>query len=296
MKAMLKSLLIGTALCGVSALASAQFDGPTPLAWRWVPPSVDLTPDGQPLVVGPNVYVAAAGRMFCLNATSGNENWKVPLDGAKGEFREQPIISADGKYIVDVTDQGYFYAANVNDGSLKWQYQLLPGRNISPLGQPVAVGSLIVFKQSDDSLNAIYAETGQPAWESTVHVDTGFNGPLIAHGDDVIFADNNNQMYSVNAVSEKINWKERFGFLPPDIVPTLFGDNIYLYSGQYLACINANRGIGKWQVQLDQNMEYGPAVSPDGIMCVTDEGKLYFFDLSGRRALREVVDLGSGPA
>jgi len=294
MKALLKLSVLGAALCSFANLASAQFDGPTPLAWRWLPSSVDYHPVGTPLVLNNTVYVAAGTRYFALDADTGNEKWKFPREGAKGTFRYQPIQS--GNTIVNVTDNGYFYSANIADGSLKWVYQLLPGRKISPLGQPVAVGSLIVFKQSDDSLNAIYAESGQPAWPQTFHVDTGFNGPLIVHGDDVIFANNDNEMYSLSAASMKLNWQRKFGFLPPGLLPTLYGDNLYLYSGNYLACVNTARGTGRWQVNLNQSMEFGPAVSPDGIMCTTDDGHLYFFDLMGHRALREVVDLGSGPS
>jgi outer membrane protein assembly factor BamB len=291
MKALHRILSLGAALAGFIPLAGAQIEGPTPLAWRWVPSSVDYSPDGSPLVVDNSIYVAAAQRIYSLDATTGNEKWKFPLDGAKGTFRNQPILS--GKTLVDVTDAGYFYAANIADGTSKWMYQL---RNLAALGQPVSIGKLIVFKQGDETLNALDADTGQPAWTKPLPIDTGFDGPLIVHGDDIIFADNNNQMYSVNAASEKINWVRKFGFLPPDLVPQLQGDNIYLYSGQYLVAINAVRGTGRWQVNLDQNMEYGPAIGPDGMACVSEDGHLYFFDLNGRRALREVVDLGSGPA
>jgi hypothetical protein len=77
----------------------------------------------------------------------------------------------------------------------------------------------------------------------------------------------------------------------------LFGDNIYLYSGQYLDCLKAASGFAKWQVNLGQNMEFGPAVTAEGMMCVTEDGNLFFFDLNGRRTgVREVISLGSGPA
>ncbi len=291
MKALHRIFAIGAVLSGFIPLAGAQIEGPTPLAWRWVPASVDYSPDQAPLVVDGSVYVAAAQRIYSLDAKNGNEKWKFPLDGAKGTFRVQPILA--GKTLVDVTDAGYFYAADVATGASKWMYQL---RNMAALGQPVSIGKLIVYKRGDDTLNALDVETGLPAWSKPLPVETGFDGPMLVHGDDVIFADNNNQMYSVNAASEKVNWVRKFGFLPPSLVPQLLGDNIYMYSGQYLVAVSAIRGTGRWQVSLGQNMEYGPAIGPDGMACVTDDGKLYFFDLNGRRALREVVDLGSGPA
>lgn len=291
MKALHRIFAIGVVLSGFLPLAGAQIEGPTPLAWRWVPASVDYSPDGAPLVVDNSVYVAAGQRIYSLDAKNGNEKWKFPLDGSKGTFRVQPIVC--GKMLVDVTDAGYFYAADITNGASKWMYQL---RNLAALGQPASVGKLIVFKQGDDTLNALDADTGLPAWSKPLPVETGFDGPLVVHGDDVIFADNNNQMYSVNAASEKVNWVRKFGFLPPNLVPQLLGDNIYMYSGQYLVAVSAIRGTGRWQVSLGQNMEYGPAIGPDGMACVTEDGKLYFFDLNGRRALREVVDLGSGPA
>jgi outer membrane protein assembly factor BamB len=286
-----KILALGAVAIGMSAIALAQFDGPTPLAWRWSPPSVEYSPDGAPTVVNGTVYVAAKGRIFALDASTGNEKWKFPLEPANGTFRVQPTLAAGT--IVDVTDGGKFYAANSANGSPKWTYQVKPD---VPVGQPVAVGNLILFKQSNNVLNALSVDTGQPAWPKPLAIDGGINGPLLVHDNDVIFADNNNQMYSVSAVTQKVNWKRQFGYLPPGLVPTMYGDNVYLYSGQYLVCLNAIRGAAKWQVNLGQNMEFGPAVGADGMMCVTEDGNLFFFDLAGHRTLREVVNIGSGPA
>ncbi len=286
-----KLLSTGVFVAGLTACALAQIDGPTPLAWRWSPPDVKYAPDGSPLVDSGKTYVAAGNRIFALDATSGNELWKFPLDGAKGVFRLQPIVT--NKTIIDVTDSGFFYAANQADGVLKWIYQL---QRVVPIGQPVGVGNLVVFKQSDNTLNALSLETGQPVWEKPLPIDSGINGPLLVHGDDILFADNNNHIVSLNAVTQKVNWQRQFGYLPPDLSPALYGDNMYLYSGQYLVCLNVIKGFGKWQINLGQNMEYGPAVSANGLMCVTQDGNLFFFDLNGRRTLREVVNLGSGPA
>lgn len=291
MKAFLKLFALGAAVTGFAAAAHAQFDGPTPLAWRWVPGGVDYSPDNSPLVINNTIYVAAKNRIFALDAASGNEKWKYPREGATGTFRPQPVLAGDT--LVDVTDQGIFYGANIANGDHKWQLKMV---RLTAMGQPVAVGKFVVFKQSDDTLMSLDAETGQLVWDKPLKVETGFNGPLLVHDNDVIFANNNNEMLSVNAISEKINWQRKFGNIPPSIVPTLYGDNIYLYSGQYLVAINVLRGTGRWQVNLGQNMEYGPAVSAAGMACVTREGQVYFFDLNGRRALREVINLGSGPA
>ena len=289
----IKLLTLLAVAAGLSACALAQFDGPTPVAWRWLPPSVDYSPDGAPTVFSNVAYVSAKNRIYALDATTGNEKWKFPLEPAKGTFRVQPLV-VNGDTVVDVTDAGWFYAANLADGSLKWTYQV---HDYATLGQPVAVGDLVIFKMSNRTLNALSADSGKLAWEKPLPIDGGFNGPLLVHDNDVIFADNNNQMYSINGVTQKQNWTRQFGFLPPGLTPTLYGDNIYLYSGQYLDCLKAQSGFAKWQVNLGQNMEFGPAVSAEGMMCVTEDGNLFFFDLNGRRTgVREVISLGSGPA
>lgn len=291
MKALLKILILGVAACGFVNAAHAQFDGPTPLAWRWVASSVDYSPDNSPLIVGNTLYAAAGSRIYALDVASGNEKWKYPREGATGTFRPQPVLVGDT--LVDVTDQGIFYGANIANGDHKWQYKMV---RLTTQGQPVSVGKFVVFKQSDDTLMALDAETGKLAWDKSFPVETGFNGPLLVLGNDVIFANNNNEMLSVSAVSEKLNWKRGFGNITPGIMPSLYGENIYMYSGQFLVAVNALRGTGRWQVNLGQDMDYGPAVSGAGMACVTREGKVYFFDLNGHRALREVIDLGSGPA
>lgn len=295
MKALHRFLTLGSAFAGLAATACAQFDGPTPLAWRWLPLAVDYAPTEAPLILNDTVYLAAKDRIFALDAASGNEKWKYPLEGAKGGFKPQPVLAAG--ILVDVTDSGYIYGVTAATGKQAFEPIEIreEGRKFQILGQPVAVGDVVMMKRSDGSLMAFDPASGKMAWEKAIKIETGFNGPILAYQTNAIFADNNNQMYSVN-ITGKINWKQRFGNLLPDLQPTLYGENIYLYSGPYLACVSAVRGAGKWQVNLGQNMDFGPAVSGTDMACVTRDGKVYFFDMNGRRALREVIDLGSGPA
>ncbi|RYG47582.1 hypothetical protein EON79_06930, partial [bacterium] len=66
-------LAIGAAaLAAVSA--SAQFNGPAPLAWRFLQPTT-VAPSGSPLVNGDNVYTSVGGRVFAIDRISGNLKW-----------------------------------------------------------------------------------------------------------------------------------------------------------------------------------------------------------------------------
>ena len=76
----------------LAAAASAQFDGPAPLAWRWVQPT-NAAPSGAPLVSGETIYTAIGGRVFAIDRASGNLRWRYPqVEPIDGAFRTTPVL------------------------------------------------------------------------------------------------------------------------------------------------------------------------------------------------------------
>src|SRR5579871_2412665 len=95
----MRSLFIG--LTGaLVAIASAQFDGPAPVAWRWLPPSgttangAQTTAVGAPLVHGDTIYVSRGGRIYAVDRSSGNKLWQFPAeDPIRGVFPTSPVLA-----------------------------------------------------------------------------------------------------------------------------------------------------------------------------------------------------------
>lgn len=289
-KARLSSSLLGLGL--LASIGNAQIDGPTPLAWRWMQ-SAKVAPSGTPLVAGKFVYVSVENRLYALNTDTGNEKWKFPkLDPEPGNFRGAPILV--DKTLVVATDAARVYGVDPADGTMKWSYRLWP--NVAILGSPVSAGGLVIFAQSDNTLMALKPDTGEAAWEKPMPLSSSLSGGLAVHGDSVILLNNLNEMLSVSPVTQKVNWRARFETLSAGTTPVVFGDLIFVSSGPYLVAVNAIRGNGRWNVNLGESLLVGPAVSAEGIVAVSRQGRIFHLDLNGRRGMKEVIDLGSGPA
>lgn len=276
----------------LAASASAQFDGPAPLAWRWVQPT-NAAPSGAPLVVDDTIYTAIGGRVFAIDRATGNLKWRYPqVDPINGQFRTPPIMV--GGTLVAAGDNKIVYAIDPTNGAAKWTYN-------SPstiLGSPVTVDRYAAFATSDNTLIALDGATGKPAWEP-FHVFDRIQGQIASYNTGIVFFNGLNQLLNLDVVSKKPNYLRpiKFGELPPRAVPTLFGDTFYIASGPYVVAVNAASGTAKWQQNTGLQLAQAPAVSATGILVVSEDGDaLVLNPLSGHPvdAMRKgPVKLGS---
>jgi outer membrane protein assembly factor BamB len=270
------------------SLAAAQIDGPVPLAWRWVQ-QTQVAPSGVPLVTDDTIYLGVGSRVFALDKVYGNERWKFPrLDPIQGNFRTSPILATNT--IVAAGDNHVVYGIDPKTGEQKWQFQTY---NVGVLGSPVAVGKYVLFALSDMTLQALDSETGKPVWQSPMNLLEGIMGEMTAYNDSLLYVTSSNNMYSMNVATQKMNWKAPFATLPPQVKPVVFGDRVYVVSGNYLVAMNAMSGHGLWQTKLDLETELDPGVSSAGVLLATNDGTAVLYDLSGHRVTKDPIDLGT---
>ncbi len=252
----------------LAASASAQFDGPAPLAWRWVQPT-NAAATGAPLVVDDTIYTAIGGRVFAIDRATGNLKWRYPqVEPINGQFRTSPIM-VDGT-LVAAAENKIVYAIDPTNGSPKWTYNLP-----SPvIGAPVQVDRYAAFATSDNTLIAVEGATGKPAWEP-FHIFDQIKGQIASYGTGIVFFDGQNRLLSLDVVSKKPNYTKpiRFNELPPRAVPVLFGDTFYISSGPYLVAVNAASGTTKWQQNTGLQLALAPAASASGVLVVSDDGE-----------------------
>lgn len=277
------------ALTTVSA-ALAQFTGPAPLAWRWST-STSISPSGRPIVSDDSIFVAVGSRIYALDRQTGNQKWKFPnVDPIPGAFR-QGVLHHDGT-VIAAGDNRIIYAVDAKTGQSKWQY-------ISPVpfqGAPVVAGKFVVFGLNDNSLMAVNLEDGQAAWPAPYKVFAGLEGSLASSGSTVFYMTGANELVSHSVSTNKPGWKARFSMVSPDSAPVVYGDNLYVVSGQWLACLSASTGGQRWQQNVGEPLVFSPAVSPDGVLVVSRDGNARLYDTgSGRPKLRTAVSLGGVP-
>lgn len=282
-------LAAGLAALALAPLAHADFDGPAPLAWRWVQPT-SANVKGSPLVVGDTIVVAIGNRMFAIDKATGNQKWKYPMvDPIDGNFLSQPMVS--GNLLVASADNRKVYGVDLTTGQEKWVYSAEQPIN----GAPAVTSKYVVIAQSNNTLMAIDPATGNAAWERPVTLLYGISGGIVGYRDDVLVKDNNFELVSVSTTTQKPSWTAKFTSLDATSYPVVLGDRITINSGQYLTVLNGANGRAIWQSPLTSISRVAPTVSGDSVFFVDQDGKASIYNSSGRLQNRQPFDLGIWP-
>ena len=287
---MKRMLSVGLAVSAFAAFSYADFDGPAPLAWRWVQ-ATNTSPAGSPVVQDGTVYTAVGSRMYALDKETGNQKWKFPLvDPIAGAFKSTVILT-NGMAIAAANNKS-IYAVDAKTGESKWSYTAT-----APIyREPVLAGNLLVFGQTDNTLMAINVADGQPAWTNPTRNFDGFMGRLAAHQSNVYYFNNSYQMVSYNATNQKENWRLRFSVAGPDVEAIRLGDNLYVNTGSYVVGVNAASGRKIFEANTGDQLGYAPAANGESVLSVSQDGKVYLFGSNGQPIVRKEIDLGSQPA
>ncbi len=287
----MRSVLVGLAVLGLAAAASAQFDGPAPLAWRWYQ-STSVPPAGAPVVNGDTIYTAVGNRVYALDRQSGNKLWQFPaVDPIDGSFHAAPVLA--GNLLIAAGDNKQIYAIDVNTGNQKWIYSSVG----SVIGQPVVTDHYFVYAQSDNTINAIDLATGEPVWSAAgpYPVYSGITGTLGAYKDSVLFFNLRNELVSLNVTNRKFDWTIKLTQTQPDAIPVVFGDRVYFITGPYVVAADAATGAARWQVMTKEQLVFGPAVSASGLVVETTDGRVLGYSLEKAALFKTPIDLGSYP-
>lgn len=137
----------------------------------------------EPVVLGHTMFVPSmvTDSVTALDTETGGERWRF---FAEGPVRFAPVAWKDNLYFV--SDDGYLYCVNANDGSLRWKFRGLPegkpdrkvighGRLVSlwpARGGPVLADGVIYFAAGlwpteGVFVHAVDAESGQAVWSNT---------------------------------------------------------------------------------------------------------------------------------
>jgi outer membrane protein assembly factor BamB len=286
---MLRILTVGLGAIALAPVAAAQFDGPAPLAWRFIQPT-RVAPMGSPLVVENRVYQSIGGRVVCIDRETGNLRFRFPaVDPIPGVFRSSPVLASNG-VIVAAGDNKIVYGFDANTGDLKWSFNLPGGL----FGQPVAVGKFVVCAQSDNKLVAIDVENGEAGWQNPFNITDGINGQLGVYRNSLLLFTNRNELLSLDVTSLKYDWRRPLAQVAPNSVPVVFGEDIFLVSGGYLVQINAGSGVPRWQVPTGQNLALPPTASAAGVLVISQDGKAMMFDPVARQQItKKPIELGT---
>lgn len=284
------------AFVGLAALASiggayADFDGPAPIAWRWAD-RISARPSGSPVLVGDRVYAAVGSRMYCLERATGNQIWRYPAgEPLQANFVTGAIVVGD--LMIAAADDKSVYAVNTKTGERAWQYVATD----SVFTRPVLAGNVVVFGLASNQIVALSVANGQPVWSEPYKPTGTIYDSMVSWQNSVIFLTSDGLLTALDVTTQKPAWRPRqFTSVSPLAGITVFGDNIYVTSGVYLTSLTASAGRVRFEQIVPGTLRFNAAAGPEGIVCLTEDGRMHSFTTGGRPAFRTGIDLGSAGA
>lgn len=246
--------------------------------------------EGSPIVFKDTVIVAVGGRVYAVDRITGNQQWRFPkTEAIRGSYRYPTLV---GNVVCVPASNNVLYGIDATSGRQLWQYEL---RENNFLGKPVATGNSVTLSVGTGGLISVNAADGKPLWEQPYAIPGGVKGSIGSYRSNALFFNQQNELTSFNVNSGRPDWKIRFENISNTARPYSLGDSVYVYTGQYVAALQASNGRPRWQRSLPGDLVYGPAVGTGGTLVVTRDGQCYVLDASGRPKFAEAIELGSQP-
>lgn len=176
-------------------------------AEKWVY-ATELPLGNSPTYDNGVLYVGGLDRNVYAINHDGSLKWK--FSGAEGGFQTNPLI-INNTVILGNRD-GYIYALNVGDGSLKWKYK--SGGQILQSAATSTDLQTIYFAAMDSHLYAVDANTGSQKWKSAKLPGQGFRSwwpvvyedkVILKGGADVIEHNNQQKDWIYKPVDESLS-------------------------------------------------------------------------------------------
>jgi outer membrane protein assembly factor BamB len=175
-----------------------------------------------------------AGKVYAVNASNGAERWRFAsigdtLNNENFGFDRKAIISSptlsDGMLFIGGRD-GYLYALNTNNGSLRWRVDYSVSWVISTAA--VHKGLLVTGTSDGRFVHALNIQDGKERWRFMTQA-TVWASPSIAGNDAVAIPSNDGYVYALELMTGKELWRYKIG---PQIFssPVLVNNMLYVGS------------------------------------------------------------------
>ena len=228
-------------------------------------------------------FTSADGKLYCLDL-EGHLIWSFSARFDKkydfaDYFQSSPLIS--GNAIFFGCGDGYFYALNLADGTLEWEFQTGDVVHTSPATD----GDKIYFGSFDGYIYALSVADGSLLWKfKTVGLRYFPKGevqgsPVIANS-LVIAGARDYNVYALDAGKGYCHWNKVFtkGWVLANSVH----DSVLYLAGadeRILAAVDPGTGAIKWKQDMEF-LQFGPAVfANDRLYTGTTIGKLHCIDI-----------------
>ena len=243
------------------------------------------------LIVADNI-----AKYYALNIKTGDLLWSKSNSSS---FNSQIKIYKDKFFVIDFENILRCYSLkNGNEiWNIKTDKSFIKSQKKLSL---IIMSDKIYFSNSLGDISAVDIDTGNLVWQTptqitSVYEDNFFlkTSDLIGHESSILFSNNNNEFFSLDAASGVLNWKQRVN---SNVRPIIIDNLIFTVSVEgFLTIINNRNGnilrttdlFEKFTVKLLLEKEKtrakfkpkGFVVGTENIYLTTDEGRLFIIDI-----------------
>jgi outer membrane protein assembly factor BamB len=253
------------------------------------PPTSTPTPEPLPAISGA-MYRGGpqrTGNYHTLGVPQlAGEKWKFETGD---EVWSSPVVADNVVYFG--SDDGHLYAVDIETGHEQWGFKTEKQVRSSP----AIVDDVVYFDSYDGYLYAVEAPTGELKWKFDMTVDMPdtieikkreyddyTSSPVVVDG--VVYIGSRNPLHGLFAVDAETG-QEIWNFQPTGVEfvrssPAVFGDTVY-FGGDMktLYALDIRTGEQKWVIKTEGIVNYGPAVSNEGVIYfVSKDGHIYAAD------------------
>lgn len=249
-----------------TAFSAASLNVPLELKWEFA------TGDriyGSPAVVGGMVYAGSDdGRLYCLDAESGERRWDIKLAAA---LRSAPCVIDGRVYIGDAA--GRVHAVTAAGGEAVWSRDLGIDAECSPRG----TSEQLVAATDDGQVVSFSPADGRPLWRQQLD-----GGPVAspALGEGVVAAGSaRSGLHLLDAATGELRWRWQVaGGLVGS--PVLLSGLVVCGSGDGRAELLTLDGEMVWTNHLPGPVGSSAAVAHERIYLGSSDGTIVCFDLA----------------
>jgi len=239
--------------------------------WKINPGNVE----SSPLLSGSRLYFGTLeGNLFCVDAATGNIEWKYPvsLDSRKGLIRSSP--ASDGERMVFCCDDGTIFVLERN-GTLSWKTRA----DGSVVASPAVSRGKVYVASADGFLCRFSIRTGSLEWKKNLDAPI-YASPAVGNG-RIVAACVDGTVWCLDELSGELLWKKKTeGVIAGS--PVISGSMIYLGSLDHvLYTLLLESGRVTSQLTFRGRLRTSPLIYGDYLFLVVESR--YLVALRGRR-------------
>jgi eukaryotic-like serine/threonine-protein kinase len=246
--------------------------------------------DGTPSVNYGTVFTCAVDGLYALDQKTGVQKWKYPITAVytNTQYAPSPVVSNNVVYFS--AWDGFVYALNAADGSLKWKTASTNGNAF--YANVTLNNNLLYAGCADKKLYALNIANGTIAW-TFLTGDVIYTNPLIVNN-NVFTKGLNGSQYLLNGLTGTVIWSA--GADGMHASATYDNGIIYTGGGTKAFGFDANTGVLVWTMNPTggNNERSSPIILNGNIYAGSNDGKYYAHVISTKAQIWSYTTNGVG--